>query len=277
MDHRAPGSQAQPEETAPTASPGRVAKLTARLIGLLPVAAVFLVIALSLDALEDLYEAVQAGGEAQRIDGPVHAWMLAQRTDWLNTVVTGFTHLGGTIGMPILAGTTIIALTWWWRTRTPLVLMVVAVAGSLFLTTQGKTMTGRARPPLTEAVPPFEHSPSFPSGHTLNTFVIATVLAYLVLLYVRSRRGRILTLAGLVVFSVLMGTSRIYLGHHWLTDVLAGAVTGIAWALAACIGHWIYVRLRTRHRASSVREVAQEHRHEVSRCRHQPSHEALPH
>ena len=137
--------------------------------------------------------------------------------------------------------------------------MVWATAGSLTMTTLGKQLTARARPPAAQAVPPWETSPSFPSGHTLNTVVVTGVLAYLVLLYVRSRRGRVLTCLGLAGFAGLIGLSRVYLGHHWLTDVLAGAAVGGAWALAVVLGHWAYVRLRTKDRAPTVREVA--HRH----------------
>lgn len=117
--------------------------------------------------------------------------------------------------------------------------------------------------PAEQAVPPLETSPSFPSGHTLNAVLITSIVAYLVLLYVRSRRGRVLTCVGLAGFAGLMGLSRVYLGHHWLTDVLAGAAVGGAWALAVILGHWLYVRLRTKDRAPTVRDVAQDHRDEV--------------
>lgn len=229
-------------------------------MGFVPVATAFTVILLALEFLDELYESVKSGGTADTLDRPLQAWMVAHRDDVLNVVATDYTHLGGKIGMPILATVAVFALAWWWRTRTPIVLMIVATVGSLVMTTRGKVLTARARPPFDQAVPPLESSPSFPSGHTLNAVVVASVLAYLALLYVRSRMGRVVTTVALVCFCVLMGLSRVYLGHHWLTDVLAGAAAGLAWALAVILGHWLYVRLRTKHRAATVRDVAQQHR-----------------
>ena len=246
-------------------TPGHATKPQARVLGLIPVAAAFAVIVVAIHALDEIYESVKSGGVADLIDQPLQAWMVGHRHGWLDTAATWYTDLGGKIGMPILATSVVLALAWWWRTRTPIVLMAVATVGSLVLTGTGKTLTGRARPPAADAVPPLESSPSFPSGHTLNAVVVATVLAYLVLIYVGSHVGRVLTVAGLVAFCALMGLSRIYLGHHWLTDVLAGAAAGLGWALAVVLGHWVYVRLRTKDRAPTVRDVARDHRQATAR------------
>lgn len=255
----------RPVEIAPgRVSPGHATKPQARLLGLIPVAAAFGVIVLAIQFLDEVYEGVKSGGAADIVDRPVQSWMVHRREGWLDTAATAYTFLGGKVGMSILATVVVVALALWWRTRTPLVLMVVAAAGSLTLTMQGKVLIGRARPPFEEAVPPLETSASFPSGHTLNAVVVATVLTYLVLLYVVSRIARVLTVVALVCFCVLMGLSRIYLGHHWLTDVLAGAAAGLAWALAVALGHWVYVRLRTKDRVPTVRAVAQEHRREIA-------------
>lgn len=60
------------------------------------------------------------------------------------------------------------------RDWTPLVLVALAEGGALAIAEVGKDVIGRARPPESDAVPPFETSPSFPSGHTIEAFVIAT-------------------------------------------------------------------------------------------------------
>ena len=77
---------------------------------------------------------------------------IAYRTGINTQLLTAFTHLGGPIGMTIIASVVTIALMWRWRSRTPLVLMVIGVAGSLTMTGIGKAIVGRVRPPLTEAV-----------------------------------------------------------------------------------------------------------------------------
>jgi hypothetical protein len=67
-----------------------------------------------------------------------------------------------------------------WRWRPPLILMIIAVAGSLTFTNVGKAIVGRPRPRLTDAVPPYEHAFPFPPGQALNSTVIAGLVAYLV-------------------------------------------------------------------------------------------------
>lgn len=243
-----------------TLAAGHASRPVARTLGTLPVVLALIGLTAGLLSAQETYEQVQDGSGAAAFDKPVQDWMVAHRQPWLDTAGTWFTNLGGKIGMTVLATLTVLALARWWRTWTPVVLMVWATAGSLTLTSLGKDLTSRARPPFQEAVPPLESSPSFPSGHTLNAVLISAVVAYLVLLYIRSRRGRVLTCLGLAGFALAMGASRVYLGHHWLTDVLAGAAVGGGWAMAVVLGHWLYVRLRTKDRAPTVRDVAQDHR-----------------
>lgn len=69
------------------------------------------------------------------------------------------------------------------------------------MTIAGKQLIGRARPPLADAVPPYEYSPSFPSGHSLNALVIAGIVAYLLLLRQRRRGSRVLTVTVAALFA----------------------------------------------------------------------------
>ena len=250
-----------PTDLAPgKVTPGHATKPTARTLGAIPVVGLFLALAGGIVTTGETYEQVQDGHGAAAFDEPVQQWMLAHRSPGLDHAATVVTDLGGKIWMPVLAAVTVALLARWWRTWTPVVVMLVATAGSLVMTTRGKTLTARARPPFDQAVPPLETSASFPSGHTLNTVVITTIVGYLVLLYVRSRAGRTVSCVGLAVFAILVACSRVYLGHHWLTDVIAGAAIGVAWAGAVILGHWLFVRLRTKDRAPTVRDVAQDHR-----------------
>jgi undecaprenyl-diphosphatase len=166
-------------------------------------------------------------------------------------VVSFFTSLGGTTILPIIVTLVVAGLAWWWRSWTPIVLMAVAAAGSIAMTEAGKDLAGRARPPQALAVPPYETSPSFPSGHTLNSTVIAIVLAYLVLLHVKSRTGRLVTVSLLALYALAMGMSRVFLGHHWFTDVVAGFIAGTAWAIVVILAHRLLLRLQHRHSDAS--------------------------
>ena len=57
---------------------------------------------------------------------------------------------------------------------------------------------------------------------------------------------RVVAVAAGAAFVVLMGLSRVYLGHHWLTDVVAGWLIGLAWALAVITAHRLWLTLRKR-------------------------------
>ena len=137
----------------------------------------------------EVYEAVAEKDGISGLDRPALEQAIRWRTPLTDQLVTWFTNLGGPIGMTIIAATSRSCMVWRWRSPTPLILMVIAVAGSLTFTHVGKAIVGRARPPLTDAIPPYEYAFSFPSGHTLNSTVIAGMVAYLVARRLTSRVG----------------------------------------------------------------------------------------
>jgi len=97
-----------------------------------------------------------------------------------------------------------------------------------------------------DALPPFETSTSFPSGHSLNAAAIAGIVAYVLVRRFERTWQRLLTVALAVVFSLLMGLSRVYLGHHWFTDVVAGFIAGTAWAIVVILAHRLLLRVQQR-------------------------------
>lgn len=195
----------------------------------------------------EVYEAVAEADGIALIDRPLMAWIVSVRTPTWDSVIAFYSNTGGPVLQPIITGAVMIFLAWRWRSRTPVVLTVVAVAGSLLLTVVGKELVGRARPPLTDAIPPFEHSPSFPSGHTLNATVIAGIVCYLMLHWFRTRGTRTLWVILMAVYAITMGLSRVYLGHHWLTDVVVGWLLGLAWIAVVITLHRLWLTARAKH------------------------------
>lgn len=191
-----------------------------------------------------VYDAVAEGDGIAAMDRPALNEAISLRTPTSERIATGFTHLGGLVGMTIIASSITLVMVVRWRSRTPLYLMVLAAAGSLSMTTVGKALVGRVRPPLAEAVPPYEYAFSFPSGHALNSTVIAGMVAYLLVLRLRSRLSRALTVVAAASWAIAMGLSRIFLGHHWLTDVVFAWLLGLAWLALLITAHRLFLTIR---------------------------------
>ena len=192
-----------------------------------------------------VYDAVVEADGVAALDHPALDLAKAARTPPLTTVVQAFTFLGGGIGMPILATLIAIGLTLAWRQWTPILLIAATAAGSLSLTIVGKAVVGRVRPTLADAVPPYELSASFPSGHALNSVALAGMVAYLLVRRQQRRWARILTILSTGLFALAMGLSRVYLGAHWLTDVLVAWALGLGWLTVVVTAHRLLLTLRT--------------------------------
>jgi membrane-associated phospholipid phosphatase len=199
-----------------------------------------------------VYDAVSEADGVSGLDKPVLDWAISLRTPTLDLWVTAFTNLGRTLPMVLIAGILTTALFVHYRRRTVWVLMLVAAAGSVSLTLLGKAVVGRSRPPLAFAVPPFEESFSFPSGHTLNSTVIAGMLAYLVCWLTRRRWLQVMAVLAAVLWAASMGLSRVYLGHHWLTDVMFAWLFGLAWLALLITVHRVLLMLQARGRVQAT-------------------------
>lgn len=191
-----------------------------------------------------VYDAVEQGDGVAGLDQPALDQALAWRTPGMARLVTAFTHLGGPIGMTVIALALTAVLVRLRRSWTPALLMVLAVAGSLTFTTVGKAVVGRARPSFADAVPPYEYAFSFPSGHTLNSTVIAGMVVYLAWPLLEHRWSRVAAVVAAVAWAVTMGLSRVYLGHHWFTDVCFAWLLGLAWLALLITAHRVFLLVR---------------------------------
>jgi len=114
-----------------------------------------------------------------------------------------------------------------WRTA---LFVLVATIGGLLLGLSLKTVFGRARPDLVmHGARVF--SASFPSGHAMQSTVTYLTLAALVARSLADWKARVYVIAVAVFISIVVGLTRVYLGVHWPTDVLAGWVFGGTWSL----------------------------------------------
>lgn len=106
----------------------------------------------------------------------------------------------------------------------------VALGGSALLNIATKQLFARPRPALWESIAP-EHTYSFPSGHAMGSMTLAVVLVLLAW----PTRWRWITVGAMAFFVLMVGLSRVYLGVHYPSDILAGWAAAMAWAMG-CYG-----------------------------------------
>jgi undecaprenyl-diphosphatase len=120
---------------------------------------------------------------------------------------------------------------WSRRVRFGLILCAIAGAG-IGVETQVNHLIGRARPPLSDWAGAAS-GPSFPSGHTTVATLFALSCAWACAGRVRAGWPRRAIWAGAAVYAGAVGWSRVWLGVHWPTDVVAGWLFGLAWLAAS--------------------------------------------
>lgn len=110
--------------------------------------------------------------------------------------------------------------------------LVIMTMGGAIIGMGAKYLFARPRPDLVE---PLIHTytPSFPSGHAMTSMVFFLSLAVLTAPLFKQAKARRAVLAMAIISSVLVGGSRIVLGVHWPTDIIAGWLLGILWVSAS--------------------------------------------
>ncbi len=126
----------------------------------------------------------------------------------------------------------------WWA----LAVWLGGVFGGMLLNLFLKEVFERPRP-VFETLLVEEAHYAFPSGHAMNSLITYGLLAYLIALNLKHRIARILVVFAAVIAIVLIGISRLYLGVHYLSDVIGGYMVGIVW-LAVCVAAMEIIRRR---------------------------------
>jgi undecaprenyl-diphosphatase len=169
---------------------------------------------------------------------------------WLVSAALDITALGSptVIGLTVIAVSGFLVLHGMWRNG----LFVAFAAGSAFVIDEAlKQFFQRARP---DVVPHLRDvvTMSFPSGHALMSAVVYLTLGALSMRIAGRQLTRFYCMAIAMLITALVGASRVYLGVHYPTDVIAGWLIGLSWALLC----WMFERTLER-RAGWKRERAQ--------------------
>jgi undecaprenyl-diphosphatase len=175
---------------------------------------------------------VVTGDTLVTTDAEVAMWLHRHANGTLTRAMLVLTNVHGVAGIAALslvtAGWLIAKKYWYW-----LLALALAVPGGLLLNMLLKSAYHRVRPSFDDPLLTLA-TYSFPSGHTAGTTLFYGFMAALLVSRVRAWRWRVATVMLAVLMIVLVGLSRMYLGVHYLSDVMAAAAISIAW-LALCL------------------------------------------
>ncbi|HXF64252.1 MAG TPA: phosphatase PAP2 family protein [Caldilineaceae bacterium] len=176
---------------------------------------------------------------------------------WVEEMGRDLTALGGTAILALVtagvAGYLVLVRRW-----TMAWLVALAVVGGALINMALKAGFDRPRPDL---VPHYTviYNASFPSGHSMLAATIYLTLGALLARLQRSRRMAAYIMAVAIIVTVLVGLSRVYLGVHWPTDVIAGWAAGAVWAVLCLVFvWWLQQRWQTRRQRKELAEIAPE-------------------
>jgi undecaprenyl-diphosphatase len=196
----------------------------------------------------ELAELVMSGG-TQKFDETVLRWAASLHTPTLDSVMLEITTLGtGTVVLMIVAVAALfLTLT---RHKYSALLLIVATSGGLLLDMWLKHWFGRPRPHVfawtTHAL-----GSSFPSGHAMGSTIAYSTVAYLAARLQKRLWARVVTMFIALLLIFLICFSRLYLGVHYPSDVLAGVIVGLAWA-AFCMATLEGIQRFSQRRAPEI-------------------------
>jgi undecaprenyl-diphosphatase len=170
---------------------------------------------------------VVAGDPLTVLDKIVAEWFHERRTPGLTTTMLLVSGLASPIWMMCVATLTALVL---WRKRCwyRLLALGIALPGGMVLDFLLKNIFHRQRPSFEDSYLIFQGY-SFPSGHTMAATLLYGLLAAFAVIAVEVWRWRVTAVHGAFVMVLLVGFSRVYLGAHYLSDVIGAAAAGFAW------------------------------------------------
>ncbi|MCP3732357.1 phosphatase PAP2 family protein [Sphingomonas sp. MG17] len=160
---------------------------------------------------------------------------------WLRQAMIDLTALGGETILTLVAALTIGFLLVNRHLLTAALVFAGTTTGSIGVSL-AKSLVGRQRPALVDHLVEVG-SASFPSGHAANSAIVYLTITLVLMQIVEAKRARWFLFTATVLLVAAIGASRVYLGVHWPSDVLAGWSFGALWALAWwAVGSWLRSR-----------------------------------
>jgi membrane protein DedA with SNARE-associated domain/membrane-associated phospholipid phosphatase len=210
--------------------------------------------ALTAWAFASLTQSVVGHDEAALLDQRVSAWVVAHRIEWLTSVMKIVTWLGSTaviVPLALIVGFFFVLQRGQWR---PLTLLAAGILGAVGLYEIVKSAVDRPRPPSAIWIGQYSGA-SFPSGHATQSIAFYAMLA-IVLGTGRTPKAKAVVWSAAALVVLAVGASRLYLGAHWMTDVLGGCALGAMWVAAVVI---VVATFIGRSRDSRVETIAGRH------------------
>ena len=183
--------------------------------------------------------------EAFAFDKTILLWIHSFANPTLDKIMLGITRLGDPITVGIIAGVTLTVL-WLRRYRLEAKIFIVNCIGGVILSDGLKLAFGKSRPQLWDSLIS-EETYSYPSGHALGSMVLYGFIANLLADLYPQYFNLIYIVATILIAAI--GLSRLYLGVHWPTDVIAGYGVGFLWiTLTITMLNLLKLKLRSKNK-----------------------------
>jgi len=182
---------------------------------------------LSLDFFLRLTQYVWSKDYVINIDQTIATYIYSLRTPFITDIMMFITSLAD-VNTIIVLFVFVVAILLVLKKRSHIIPVVFTLLGNLIFVSLVKTILARPRPLLANALV-YEESYSYPSGHSLIAITIYGLLIIYLFTFVKSHAIRRLSVIVGVILILTVGFSRIYLGAHWPSDVLASYLIGICW------------------------------------------------
>lgn len=203
-------------------------------------------ISLFAELAEDMLE-----DEVKQFDEMIIGFLHHIASETLGEVMFFFTEMGSIWFLTLFSIFIILFLWWKKKDKWSILFFIIGVGGGGLLTKLLKYHYGRERPSINEEIDAIGYS--FPSGHSMGSLIFYGFLTYFIIRSTPHKKMKWLTvgLAGILI--VLISISRIYLGAHYPSDVIAGHLAGAIW-LILCILALEYIKWRSTLSIKPIKE-----------------------